>query len=422
MLVKFTIEEFGKIKSAKIELTNLVFFVGNNNSGKTMLMQLIYGLRKELSNIDVITNDIKKSEYTDRYLLRYDSQWFSAIECYINKYLDDNKLQIVKNIFGMMISVGKIEISLDYSEEEFFVCNISEINDKQQIDVRYYYGNNTSAYTIQVEKNIEKYKIEKIASKNVWKSLLIYNKNDGDELFLPASRSGLQLLYKYYFAGNYDSSMVSPIKDFMQFTQLYSNNLDLSISKKKLLEFGEENLLNGHIHQEGEESFYVDKLSGKTYPIYIASSMIHELTPFIKAISSTKKISWLFCDEVENSLHPLIQREMARWIIRMVNEGMHILISSHSDSMASRLNNLLILSNFVHKSNKYEILQDLELQEADLLSIGKSASVYEFCVDKDCKTNVKQLDFIESPKIGYEFSLFEKNIEKLYQEADRIMR
>ena len=35
---------FGKIESADIDMSNLVIFVGENNSGKTYLMQLIYGL------------------------------------------------------------------------------------------------------------------------------------------------------------------------------------------------------------------------------------------------------------------------------------------------------------------------------------------------------------------------------------------
>ena len=38
------IRNFGKIESADIDLGNLTIFVGENNSGKTYIMQLIYGL------------------------------------------------------------------------------------------------------------------------------------------------------------------------------------------------------------------------------------------------------------------------------------------------------------------------------------------------------------------------------------------
>lgn len=55
----------------------------------------------------------------------------------------------------------------------------------------------------------------------------------------------------------------------------------------------------------------MEKYGTREISLHVASSMIHELTPFIKALSATQRIDWLYCDEVENSLHPLLQRE--RW-------------------------------------------------------------------------------------------------------------
>ena len=43
MVLHIMIKNFGKIESADIALHDLVVFVGNSNSGKTMVMQLIYG-------------------------------------------------------------------------------------------------------------------------------------------------------------------------------------------------------------------------------------------------------------------------------------------------------------------------------------------------------------------------------------------
>lgn len=45
------VKNFGKIEYADISLSNFVVFVGNNNSGKTMMMQLIYGIRDELMHL-----------------------------------------------------------------------------------------------------------------------------------------------------------------------------------------------------------------------------------------------------------------------------------------------------------------------------------------------------------------------------------
>ena len=38
------IEEFGKIKKAQVEISPLTLFVGDNNSGKSYLLSLIWGI------------------------------------------------------------------------------------------------------------------------------------------------------------------------------------------------------------------------------------------------------------------------------------------------------------------------------------------------------------------------------------------
>ena len=42
---KIYIENFGKIRSAEIELAPMLLFVGDNNSGKSYLTSLIWGLQ-----------------------------------------------------------------------------------------------------------------------------------------------------------------------------------------------------------------------------------------------------------------------------------------------------------------------------------------------------------------------------------------
>ncbi|MBW5394147.1 AAA family ATPase, partial [Brachyspira hampsonii] len=40
------VKNFAKIKEAKIELSPFTLFIGDNNSGKSYLMTLVYGLIK----------------------------------------------------------------------------------------------------------------------------------------------------------------------------------------------------------------------------------------------------------------------------------------------------------------------------------------------------------------------------------------
>ncbi len=432
MVLHFIIKNFGKVESADISLDDLVIFVGNNNSGKTMVMQLIYGIRKELKKFQVSISGARHTQLNDQYLIRCDQKWFREVESQVNEYLAENKSRIVEDIFGIPVSCGEIRVEVEDTVNTYFVSSLSGYRNKSigeeetrvSIDTRQYEnGENTRFLEHQVSSAGGLETAVRAALQMVW-SIVLSEKNttDGGQLFLPASRSGLQLLYKHYFATETAGNLVLPIKEFLRFLQLYTEDPQLRGSRRSLLEFGEEHLLEGKVIQKGDETFYVEKYGTREISLHVASSMIHELTPFIKALSATQQIDWLYCDEVENSLHPLLQREMARWLIRMVNAGMHIIISSHSDTMASRLNNLFMLTQLNRRKPDYKMLSDLELMEIDLLRPDRKAGVYEFRNEGQGRTVVEKKEFISHPLMGYDFQLFGRNLDKLYDEADRITR
>lgn len=392
MILHIKIKNFAKVESADIALEDLIVFVGNNNSGKTIVMQLIYGVRDILSKSPLIFPDARTSDLNGQYLIRCDLDWFRELETRVNMYLDEQKNQIMESIFNAQIPVEEIKIALEGAETTYFVCGISENQSWEtgerktgfNIDIRQYeQGENTKSYAFEylcpgegVPRDGE-YE----ALQAVWNIILSGNvTGDARRLFLPASRSGLQLLYKQYFAGGMAGDFVLPVKDFLQFLMLYTEEKQPEESRRILL------------------------------------------TPFIKALSDTRRIDWLYCDEVENSLHPLLQREMARWLIRMVNAGMHVIVSSHSDTMASRLNNLFMLTHLHRRKSSLALLAELDLKEADLLRPDRQVGVYEFRSGKQGRTVVERLEFISHPLMGYDFRLFGANLDKLYDEADQITR
>ncbi len=432
MTLRLMVRHFGRVESADISLNNLVVFVGNNNSGKTLVMQLIYGIRKELCDFLIPISRVKKSDLNGQFLIRCDEEWFKEVESRVNEYLAENKLRIIEDIFGIPISIDEIKVALDGMESTYFVSSISECRNRGMgeqekeinIDTRQYEcGENIRSFENKLVGYGDMDDAVKAALQIIWGIILSENNSSNSEqLFLPASRSGLQLMYKHYFAGGTEGNMVMPIKDFLRFLQLYSENGQLGESRRALLEFGEEYLLQGKVFQKGDETFYIDNHGGKAVSLHIASSMIHELTPFVKALNATKRIDWLYCDEVENSLHPLMQGEMARWLIRMVNTGMHVIVSSHSDTMASRLNNLFMLTWLNRRKAGYQMLSELGLKAADLLHPNMKADVYEFRNEGRGTTVVEKLEFISHPLMGYDFQLFGDNLDKLYNEAEKITR
>ena len=57
-----------------------------------------------------------------------------------------------------------------------------------------------------------------------------------------------------------------------------------------------------------------------------------------------KKGDVLIIDEPEMNLHPDNQRRLARIFARMINNGLRLIISTHSDYIIRELNNLIMLN------------------------------------------------------------------------------
>lgn len=87
-----------------------------------------------------------------------------------------------------------------------------------------------------------------------------------------------------------------------------------------------------------------------------------------------------------------------------------------------RLNNLFMLADLIKRKGNYDLLPELGLENADLLRPNIKMGVYDFRDDGQGKSVVERLEFISHPLMGYDFQLFGSNIDKLYDEADKITR
>lgn len=150
--------------------------------------------------------------------------------------------------------------------------------------------------------------------------------------------------------------------------------------------------------------------------MYLASSMINEVAPLILAITSQKSYSRLIIDEVEASLHPQKQLELVRFLNRLNNNGMQLVISTHSDTFVSKLNNLYVLSE-IAKTSGENIVQRFGMEKEDLVSPEK-LFVYEFVNQSNGKSIVKEIK--PDKKTGYQFDLFTESALHLYEEAVKL--
>ena len=120
------VENFGKINKAEIEVSNFAVFVGNNNSGKTFLMQLIYGVLAEIRNFRY-KDAYKELELNKKTLL--DANWFQKLEVELNEFLCQEKEEIIAKTFNKQIPIDKLYIRLESFEDRIEV----DIFEKEKI-------------------------------------------------------------------------------------------------------------------------------------------------------------------------------------------------------------------------------------------------------------------------------------------------
>lgn len=453
MKIYLGVENYGKIEQAEITLGDLIIFVGNNNSGKTLMMQLIYGVLKELTtsyNAKNVQGFIAKGNS-----IQFGKEWFDNLERDINQYLLENKEVIVQKTFHNQIEIGRLYIRIEHDEDSY-ICRCNEeilefpagLQENRDNEHRFshvsYYSKRGAGEEEQIAISLFAAPITKTdLMERVLKRMVCFVLDIGfreDELFLPASRTGMLLLYKSFFAEKSkmeeeilidrfqmrkqknELGLTEPVYDFLRFLLQYQPNQEKLKQNASLLEFLETRLIDGKIENWGDEVYYRPKKYEKQIPLYMSSSLVNELAPLTRLLSAAKDYRYIFYDEIETCIHPLKQGELARLIIRMVNHGMKMIVSTHSDTMAVKLNNLLVLANkYRMQSDIEKLLKELGLEHSDIL-MKQSVHVYQFRNMEDGSSHVEELECVSEPGIGYEFGLFMENLDQMYAETEIIMR
>lgn len=413
MRTKIEVKHLAKVESATIYLDDLLLFVGDNNSGKTLLMELIYGIVNLICKWKTDRSTARISERENVRYIRFDEKWYEDVENEINLYLQNNKEEFILESFSRLIPLESVNIKFEDVEGFFYIATISS---KASLEKQYPNGERESIFEgIKITNDIESTLAHRVL-------IDMIGMHEGEkQLFIPAARAGLQMLYRYFFASSSsgNAGIPLPVFEFLKFIQTYTNKTTFSQDEIELINFLEQNLMRGKVEFENNEFVFREEES--VIPLNYASSMIHELSVFTSILKSDNKFGYIYYDEVENSVHPLVQGYVARALIRLCNSGRKLIVSTHSDTMAGKINNFILLSRMKNVAEKNEKIGKVGLTAKDMLDDTKDVMAYEFIKNKDGKVRVEALEFMAYPRIGYSFERFNENIDQLYDESNSIM-
>ena len=150
------------------------------------------------------------------------------------------------------------------------------------------------------------------------------------------------------------------------------------------------------------------------FPLHRTSSMVSELAPIILFLKYVvNKHDFLVIEEPEAHLHPDNQRILARAMVRLIRQGVRVLITTHSDYFLEQV------SNFVRLARRPEVRNERGYGEDEYLS-AQDVGVYLLRFEDDGGSVVHELSVTEEEGIPAEE--FVRIAEELYDETAALDR
>jgi hypothetical protein len=152
------------------------------------------------------------------------------------------------------------------------------------------------------------------------------------------------------------------------------------------------------------------------FPFHKTSSMVSELAPVILFLKYLVRPGDLvILEEPESHLHPASQRQMTRGIARLVNAGVRVIITTHSDYFIGQINNLLKLSRASRQKRAKEGYAAEDCLKSD------DVSAYHFRLDDNSGgSRVEELPIL--PDFGIDEQEFAAVSEALSEETVSLQR
>nr|WP_296478345.1 AAA family ATPase [uncultured Acetatifactor sp.] len=441
---RLKVSGYGKLESAEIETAPLTLFVGDNNSGKSYLMSLLWGIRNlggELLYAD------ETMEITETY---------GRLRCWVKKQIETAREQGVHTVLASEIGdelQSVLQERINQNRDKFVkaIFNSSDVEiEELQIEltglagvsldfiVREYGRNMGVAITNTGNDGVELALSEKERATGILEEktgryfvntlmALVLDSHGGfnREIYFPAARTGFMLTKDiinkvsrrttFNVAAEQETMVpfVRPINQFLDVINDLTFDGESNEDFKEIVQYLENGMADGTVEMSAlpnKEAMYVPNGKTSGMPLRITSAVVTELSPLILILKYKRYVDALFYEEPEMCLHPQLQQKMGRVLCKMVNAGVQMNVTTHSDIILQHVNNMIRLSG---REDREEICHQLGYMARDLLSPQK-VKVYQLKAVAGGKTKVEELNCGEN---GFAVPTFNDALDRIMDEA-----
>ena len=410
--LRMDVKDFGPITDGTIDLKPMVILVGPNGSGKSHVAKLIhsvidaqyewfYNIYDQIMNIT--------TEYADNTIINqtplkfkipdtFSDVFHQAIQYYFLTDIKDlvryktNKctIDIKTNTISAQIEFRlRRQKTLDTTPAIHETCSFHTSDIHSSICIE----KNETLSSIMLQINdyfLPLVEDSSVADKIAMSKLITRKKKTGlsneiaaaclmygpRSFYVPTTRFATHQFYKMIL--NYitkksmhrtDRNLYAITGDVLDFVSMMAE-----ISATESGDYAglaveiEQNILNGKltVDRQSGVQFYRD---GRNIPMHRVESAVSYLAPLILCLKhDIHKDSLLVIEEPENNLHPGNQKLLAKYLVKLANAGLNIIITTHSPYILETISNLLQASA-LSKNDQDTILSGDESIAADRLAV-----------------------------------------------------
>ena len=383
--MKFGIKNLGPIKEANIELGDLTIICGKNNTGKTYLTYALSNFLDTVSrNLSIPLEDKFIDELMQKGFMQVDLKSFIAsylkalqnllpgftrsLPRFLAMHPDrfkntETQLQLTEDEIVQKLSQDhnvNIELNVELTSDcklkisrssGFFVANLSLLNQGNQFPAR------------EVVEHGVKYFLAKLFSASPFNPVL------PESFIITCERTGAalfrtELIISRELSSSNDSNIenrknINKQYEFRGYQRSVSKDLEFVTGLKKaiveksfipqnydkIIELFSEIVGGRYILNEDTNQVKFQPAGTKeSLALTESSSSVRSLMELNYYLKHKAKPSQIFVfDEPELNLHPENQRKLARLLAMLVNAGIKVFITTHSDYIIREFNTLIML-------------------------------------------------------------------------------
>lgn len=408
--MKIELENLGFLKQGSFSVKPLTIFCGANNTGKTYALYVLYGLLSQLRSsfplpipdtgelakklIDEGSCDVDVDELYKKYAEEVANHAAATMTRRLDRFFSTSQRDFSESSIKISLMDDYVKAidsmkAVVFNRRRTIKLNTSDID--------------APAPTLRVAKVADSSMLRFTASGELPHDIvlrfvrryvmqLFFSPQGGNIFLLPAERGGINIFQKelvskrtaYFHSGlktQDESNEVErhiarypvPIADYIDFL----NDVDLwQGDDSKLAPLAEElerEVLGGTYSIDDGHITFISQGSPTPINLHLSSSTVKTyfgLWFYLKHVATEG--GCLMIDEPELSLHPDNQRKVARILTKVVNSGVQVILSTHSDYIIKEINNEIMLDG--HFEERSQLMDRFGYSEKNVINKDEIAA------------------------------------------------